>query len=76
MIVDAGGGTVDLSTYTFAEAKPIEIEEIAPPGCKPSINRVLSLSDPLLGVLQGSVFVRDRASKYLKGTYLTRHPLM
>ena len=34
MIVDAGGGTVDISTYTFSKSTPIAIEEIAPPGCK------------------------------------------
>jgi hypothetical protein len=28
MIIDAGGGTVDFSTYTFANAEPVEIEEL------------------------------------------------
>ncbi|KAI0314645.1 hypothetical protein OF83DRAFT_423660 [Amylostereum chailletii] len=49
MIIDAGGGTVDISTYTFAEASPIAIEEIAPAEC----------------IFQGSVLVRKRASDYL-----------
>lgn len=35
MIVDAGGGTVDLSTYKFNSTAPITVEEIAPVDCKP-----------------------------------------
>ena len=34
MIVDAGGGTVDLSSYKFTTATPITVEEIAPTDCK------------------------------------------
>jgi hypothetical protein len=33
MIIDAGGGTVDLSTYSFTAVRPISVEEIALPGC-------------------------------------------
>lgn len=40
MIVDAGGGTVDLSTYRFTDMSPISVEEIAPPGCKSSPSSV------------------------------------
>lgn len=36
MVVDAGGGTVDINTYTFVTASPILMEEVAPPTCKPS----------------------------------------
>ncbi|THH07993.1 hypothetical protein EW146_g9133 [Bondarzewia mesenterica] len=50
MIVDAGGGTVDLSTYKFVESAPILIREMAAPGC----------------IFQGSVMVRQRASDHLK----------
>ena len=34
MIVDAGGGTVDLSTYSFSSITPVTAEEIAAPGCE------------------------------------------
>ncbi|KAI0313393.1 hypothetical protein OF83DRAFT_1175706 [Amylostereum chailletii] len=50
MVVDAGGGTVDLSTYSFTQRSPIKIAEIAPPDC----------------IIQGSVIVRQRAHDYLK----------
>ncbi|KAI0308432.1 hypothetical protein OF83DRAFT_259689, partial [Amylostereum chailletii] len=49
MVIDAGGGTVDLSTYTFSEASPITIKEIAAPGC----------------IFEGSVIVRKRAEQHL-----------
>lgn len=34
MIIDAGGGTVDLSTYLFTGMTPVSAEEIAAPTCK------------------------------------------
>lgn len=34
MIVDAGGGTVDISTYEFMTVSPITVEETAPPECQ------------------------------------------
>ena len=36
MIIDAGGGTIDLSTYKFTSVNPMSAEEIAPPDCKSS----------------------------------------
>ncbi|KAL4244988.1 hypothetical protein ABKN59_002854 [Abortiporus biennis] len=48
-IIDAGGGTVDLSTYTFTQTSPISVEEIAPPGC----------------IIQGSTRVNVRAKEFL-----------
>lgn len=33
MIVDAGGGTVDLSTYTFTTISPMSVEEVVAPDC-------------------------------------------
>ena len=40
MIIDAGGGTVDLSTYTFTSVSPITVEEIATPDCELSWIRI------------------------------------
>lgn len=37
MIIDAGGGTVDLSTYSFTGTSPISVEEIATPDCSSEI---------------------------------------
>lgn len=35
MVVDAGGGTVDVSTYTINEVAPMSVREIAAPECEP-----------------------------------------
>ena len=33
VIIDAGGGTVDLSTYTFTTVSPTSVEEAHTPDC-------------------------------------------
>ncbi|THG93264.1 hypothetical protein EW026_g7931 [Hermanssonia centrifuga] len=50
VIIDAGGGTVDLSTYVFTTMTPMTVEEIAPPDC----------------ILQGSTRVNIRAEAFLR----------
>ncbi|KAK7050921.1 hypothetical protein VNI00_005033 [Paramarasmius palmivorus] len=45
LVVDAGGGTCDISAYTIRSQHPLVIEEIAPPDC----------------IFAGSVFVSRRA---------------
>ena len=34
MVVDAGGGTVDISSYAFKSAAPLSVEETAAPDCR------------------------------------------
>ena len=34
LIIDAGGGTVDLSTYSFDSTSPITVSEVTSPDCK------------------------------------------
>ncbi|VDB90859.1 unnamed protein product [Peniophora sp. CBMAI 1063] len=50
MIIDAGGGTVDISTYAFKTVEPVKVEEIAVPSC----------------LLEGSVIVRRRAETLIR----------
>ncbi|KAH9940118.1 uncharacterized protein BXZ73DRAFT_99115 [Epithele typhae] len=50
MIVDVGGGTVDISSYGFVSKSPFVVEEVTAPDC----------------ILQGSTRVNFRASTYLK----------
>ncbi|KAH9940124.1 uncharacterized protein BXZ73DRAFT_43112 [Epithele typhae] len=52
IIVDAGGGTVDISSYEFTSMSPLTVEEVNPPDC----------------LLQGSTRVNVRAEAYLKGS--------
>ncbi|KAI0773051.1 hypothetical protein BD413DRAFT_656213 [Trametes elegans] len=49
MIVDAGGGTVDISSYSFVTTSPLSVEEVASADC----------------ILQGSTRVKYRAEKFL-----------
>ncbi|KAI0318148.1 hypothetical protein OF83DRAFT_1057355 [Amylostereum chailletii] len=48
IVIDAGGGTVDLSTYTFTNTSPLKVQETAKPGC--------------LCIFSGSDFIRRRAT--------------
>ncbi|KIJ08850.1 hypothetical protein PAXINDRAFT_88270 [Paxillus involutus ATCC 200175] len=50
IIIDAGGGTVDLSAYSMKPSPSTSFEEIAPAECR----------------LQGSVFVTQRAHAFIK----------
>ncbi|KIJ08849.1 hypothetical protein PAXINDRAFT_88277 [Paxillus involutus ATCC 200175] len=50
IIIDAGGGTVDLSAYSMKPSPLTSFEEIAPAECR----------------LQGSVFVTQRAHAFIK----------
>lgn len=68
MVIDAGGGTVDLSTYTIATCTPLCVEEVSTPGCElgnPSVILRLTLSSA--GILQGSTRVNARARSFLEG---------
>lgn len=68
IVADAGGGTLDISSYAIRGTSPLVIEEIAPPDCK--YMRAMSFqqcSDVLAGVFAGSVFVSRRARAFLEG---------
>lgn len=49
MIIDAGGGTVDLSTYKITQVGPIAVKEIAPSDCE-FLCRILCFRDSSSGV--------------------------
>jgi len=65
VIVDAGGGTIDLSAYSM-KLSPTSFEEIAPAECRSTFFFLLSLAEGHAGRLQGSVFVTRRACTLLK----------
>ncbi|KAF8338405.1 hypothetical protein F5887DRAFT_1062996 [Amanita rubescens] len=50
LIADAGGGTLDISSYGIKATSPLVMEEIAPPDC----------------IFAGSVFVSRRAREFLE----------
>ena len=69
---DAGGGTLDISSYAIKGVSPLLIEEIAPPDCTSSFFfRTSSLTHFLTfpfipGLFSGSVFVSRRARRFLE----------
>ena len=72
VIIDAGGGTVDLSMFSVT-TNPITCEEIAPAECallSITAKSVLTRSYPFLGRLQGAVFVTRRAKVLLESSWL------
>ena len=72
VIIDAGGGTIDLSMFSMTSA-PISGAEIAPAECKqlsPTAEFLLTFLYPSLGRLQGSVFVTRRARALLQRWWL------
>ncbi|KAF9243386.1 hypothetical protein BU15DRAFT_86367 [Melanogaster broomeanus] len=48
LVADAGGGTLDISSYAVRDTNPLVIEEVAPPDC----------------IFAGSVFVSRRAREF------------
>ena len=37
LIIDAGGGTIDISAYTVINSRPLQVEELYEPECKSGI---------------------------------------
>ena len=68
MIVDCGGGTIDLTTYKFVTANPILVEETTTPGCEESCSCVIpdKRTDSAIGILQGSTRVNARFYEFLR----------
>ena len=67
-MADAGGGTLDISSYAIRGTSPLVIEEIAPPDCTfPSFpHRQSYVASLVAGVFSGSVFVSRRARAFLE----------
>jgi hypothetical protein len=64
VVVDAGGGTIDLSAYSMKS--PTSFEEIAPAECRSCSFALLFTPEEHSGYLQGSAFVTSRARTYLQ----------
>jgi hypothetical protein len=72
IIVDAGGGTIDLSAY-FMKDSPSTFEEIAPALCVSLLNELVRLILTQCihsGVFQGSIYVTRRAQQLFSSTRL------
>ena len=68
MVVDAGGGTVDLSAYDRGSTGSGRFEEITSPQCMcltAAIDQPLIFSHSL-GLFKGSIFVTKNATRYIQ----------
>jgi hypothetical protein len=66
VIIDVGGGIIDLSAYSMT-LSPISFKEIAPSECMSRVSVLLFPSKSRSGCLQGSIFVTRRAHTHLQG---------
>ena len=73
LLVDAGGGTIDISTYTVLSNGPLRVEELYLPKCTsdPSQLQVFLLIAFISGLVQGGELVTVRATDMVKG--VTKH---
>jgi hypothetical protein len=60
LIADAGGGTLDISSYAIKGTNPLAMEEVAPPDC----------------IFAGSVFVSRRARDFFEREWCYDFPLV
>jgi hypothetical protein len=67
VIIDAGGGTINLSAYSM-KLSPTSFEEIAPAKCRFFFYTMLFLTETSIGCLQGPVFVIRRAHTLSKSS--------
>ena len=44
IIVDAGGGTIDISSYLFLSTSPVSVEEVTSPECESSLETIITSS--------------------------------
>ena len=71
MIIDAGGGTIDISTYIVLKTGPLQVEELYESECELDGLQYLifRLRVLLLGLLQGGEFVTARARAMVQGAF-------
>ena len=69
MVLDAGGGTLDVDSYEVMNANPVELREIVRPDCTQILLRLLLVYDSstAIGRFAGSVFVNMAAREIIEG---------
>ena len=74
LIIDAGGGTIDISTYTVLNSRPLQVEELYEPKCEPGQSswQIFVVDSIRLGLVEGGELVTMRATEKIKGAF--QHP--
>lgn len=76
MVVDAGGATVDISTYAIKSGVKLAMQETTTPECRhfPDARSCIyhALTMIVLGLFQGSAIVSFRAREFLSSERLDR----
>ena len=70
-MINAGGGTVDISTYKVLSNGPLRVEELYEPKCEsnPSQWQVFRSITFISGLVQGGELVTARATAMVQGTF-------
>ena len=71
LIIDAGGGTIDISTYKVLSNGPLQVEELYEPKCESDLLQwhVSSSKRTISGFVQGGELVTVRATEMIKGMH-------
>ena len=72
LIIDAGGGTIDISTYKVLSDQPLKVEELYEPQCESNRHNYGCFLRPItlvLGLGQGAEFVTARATAMAEGSF-------
>ena len=71
LIIDAGGGTIDISTYKVLNDEPLQVEELYEPECEFGRLQwqIFRLRVLILGLLQGGEFVTARARAMVQSAF-------
>jgi len=71
LIIDAGSGTIDISTHAVLDDRPLRVEELYEPKCE--LDQLSwYVFHPMVfvsGLLQGGEFVTARAIATVRGTF-------
>jgi len=72
LIIDAGGGAVDISTYKVLSTGPLRVEELYESQCEscPSQLQISYLIAFISGLVQGGELVTVRATDMVKGVFI------
>ena len=70
-MINAGGGTVDISTYKVLSNGPLRVEELYEPKCEldPSCCRFSRSTTFILGLILGGELVTARARAMIRGAF-------